>query len=95
MLRLKFSKQKTNKEIYESFDDYLPDDSLFSDDDPETYKLKKALQLLPQSERTIMIMLAELGSQAEVARRLEISPGTMCRKIASIRHKLEEILDTL
>lgn len=90
MANLKKMKSKTNAEVVACFDDYKPDESIFTTDTMMMRCLKKAVARLNDTDRTIILMVSELGSQSEVARRLHISPATMSRKLASIRQKVFE-----
>lgn len=86
-------KQKiSNNELFKSFSDYLPDDTLFTEEEYDIIKLKKIVFNLCQSDRNIILMYAELGNQSDLARRLGVSAATINRKIFAIRKKIIEQL---
>lgn len=68
--------------------EYKPDNSLFSEDTPEIYKLKKALFQLDEAHKRVMVMYAELGSQRKLAKALGVSPATVNHLLGDIREEI-------
>lgn len=84
--------QKSNNEIYKTFYEYEPNESIFSEDSQEMYRIKKAISELDHYDRNIILLYAETGSQYDTAKRLGLSVSTLNRKIFQIRYKISEMI---
>ena len=51
--------------------DYEPDDSIFSDEEPNIIMLKKAIQNLNPADKIILLLYAEYGSLRKTAKRIK------------------------
>lgn len=79
------------KEIYE---DYSPDNSLFSDEDTKINFLKNIIfNKLNEVDRRIILMYAETGSLRKLGKELGISASSALIKIKEIRNKIYEYLN--
>lgn len=82
----------TKDEIYS---DYLPDDSVFSEETEEINHLKHIIfDKLTESERRIIILYTELQSVRKVAKLLFISPSSAWNEISRIKKKILQIYDS-
>lgn len=79
----------TKEEIYR---DYLPDDSVFTEEEAKINKLKHIIfDTLTESERRIIILYTEHQSVRKVAKLLFISPSSAWLEIDRIKTKIKSI----
>lgn len=62
-------------------------------DSEETYKLKEAIQKLPEVDKIIFLLYTELQSYTELSKVLGVSRSTCFWIIKRIREDLKEILE--
>jgi len=87
-------KSKTAREIIKvASQDYLPDLSIFATEGERVARLKQALTLLSQADRTIVILYAETASLREVAKMLNVSHTTIRTELQRIRNELFRIMN--
>lgn len=67
---------------------YIPDDSLFSEEEPMMNKLKHIIYSLPEPDKRIILMYAELRSLRKLAAELGVCASTAHAKIRDIREKI-------
>ena len=65
-------------------------DHLFSEDDERVEDCKRALERLPDTERALFILYAEVGNIRRLARLLKMSHSTLQYRISKIRKRLQE-----
>lgn len=75
-----------------SLADYAPNDDIFCDDDEKINRLKHIVAELDDTDRKIILMYAECGSQQAVADMLFVSVATVNRKINEIRNTIKSRL---
>lgn len=79
---------QTSVPLQKILKEYKPDSSLFSEDTPEIYRLKKAVFDLDEAHKRVMVMYAELGSQRQLAKALGVSPATVNHLVSEIRTEI-------
>lgn len=76
----------TSKELYE---DYLPDDSIFSEETKDMNRLKHIIfDQLDEPDRRIIILYTELQSVRQVGKMLGISPASAWIAINNVKKKI-------
>lgn len=70
--------------------DYEPDDSIFSDEEPNIIMLKKAIQNLNPADKIILLLYAEYGSLRKTAKELNVSHTTIFKQINLIKEQIKE-----
>ncbi len=79
--------------IQEIMEQFLPDDSLWSDEDAVLNRIKHIIfEELSETDKRVLLLYAELQSQREVGRKLGVSASTVNILIRKIR---KEIMDRL
>ena len=63
------------------------------EDDDETLQVFDAVNKIPESDRIILYLYAELGSLRAVGRTLGVSYSTARKAVQEIKNKINEILD--
>ena len=63
------------------------------EDDDETLQVFDAVNKIPESDRIILYLYAELGSLRAVGRTLGVSYSTARKAVQEIKNKIYEILD--
>lgn len=71
-------------------EEYRPNEDPFSEDDQVIVACKAALAKLPDEERRLFILYAEVGNIRKIARILKMSPSTLQYRIARIRKRLQK-----
>ena len=80
---------KQNLNIKDILEDYSPDNSIFTEENPEINKLKNIIYNdLDEVDRRIIIMYAELGSLRKLGKELGVCAATALTKIIEIRKKI-------
>lgn len=75
-------------------EEYLPDDDLFSVEDERMNALKHIIyEKLSETDKRVILLYAELGSQREVGRKLGVSASTVNILIKRIRNEILKHLD--
>lgn len=75
-------------------EEYLPDDDLFSVEDARMNALKHIIyEKLSETDKRVILLYAELGSQREVGRKLGVSASTVNILIKRIRNEILKHLD--
>lgn len=75
-------------------EEYLPDDDLFSSEDARMNALKHIIyEKLSETDKRVILLYAELGSQREVGRKLGVSASTVNILIKRIRNEILKHLD--
>lgn len=75
-------------------EEYLPDDDLFSVEDERVNALKHIIyDKLSETDKRVILLYAELGSQREVGRKLGVSASTVNILIKRIRNEILKHLD--
>lgn len=75
-------------------EEYLPDDDLFSAEDERMNALKHIIyEKLSETDKRVILLYAELGSQREVGRKLGVSASTVNILIKRIRNEILKHLD--
>ena len=75
-------------------EEYLPDDDLFSTEDERVNALKHIIyEKLSETDKRVILLYAELGSQREVGRKLGVSASTVNILIKRIRNEILKHLD--
>lgn len=70
-------------------EEYLPDDGLFSAEDERMNALKHIIyEKLSETDKRVILLYAELGSQREVGRKLGVSASTVNILIKRIRNEI-------
>ncbi len=73
--------------------EYLPDDSLFTEEDERMLRLKHIIyDCLSETDKRVILLYAELGSQRDVGEKLGVSASTVNILIRKIRQKILELL---
>lgn len=81
----------TKEEIYE---DYLPDDSVFSTESKDINRLKHIIfDQLDEPDRRIIILYTEFQSVRELGKALGVSPASAWNAVNRIRKKIKRIYD--
>lgn len=63
------------------------------EDDDETLQVFDAVNKIPESDRIILYLYAELGSLRAVGRTLGVSYSTARKAVQEIKNKIYEMLD--
>ena len=63
------------------------------EDDDETLQVFDAVKNIPESDRIILYLYAELGSLRAVGRTLGVSYSTARKAVQEIKNKIYEMLD--
>lgn len=75
-------------------EEYLPDDDLFSVEDARMNALKHIIyEKLSETDKRVILLYAELGSQREVGRKLGVSASTVNILIKRIRNEILKHLE--
>lgn len=82
---------KTLNQVFE--EDYLPDESMFSEDSDRLELLKKSLLSLSENERKIFLLYVENPSYSDMARVLGCSVTTARYYILRLKDKLMKFLE--
>ena len=70
-------------------EDYLPDDDIMSEEDFRVNALKHIIyERLSETDKRVILLYAELGSQREVGRKLGVSASTVNILIKRIREDI-------
>jgi len=75
-------------DIDKILEDYKPDNSLFSEEDEDINKIKNKIYSLPEPEKRIILMYAELGTLRKLGTQLGVSTSSAYLKIKDIRNKI-------
>lgn len=67
---------------------YQPDDNMFSDEEPMINKIKHIIYGLPEPDKRIILMYAELRSLRKLALELGVCASTAHARIKEIREKI-------
>lgn len=91
-IKVNFSKQINQveeisiKKLYEEYQ--LPDD-IFTDEEPETIRIKEIIYTkLSETDRRIILLYAHLGSQRKLGELLGVSAATINHRINEIRREI-------
>lgn len=69
--------------------EYQPQEDIFCDDSPIEARCKKALAALPDADRELFILYAEIGNIRKLSRMLKMSSSTVQYRITRIRKRLQ------
>lgn len=73
--------------------DYEPNDDIMCEDDESMNKLKHIIfDRLPEVDKRVILLYAELQSQRKVAEKLGVSPSTAYILISRIRNEIKQCL---
>lgn len=72
---------------------YLPDDDMFSEEPELLNRVKHIIfEELSETDKRVLLLYAELGSQRKVGDKLGVSASTVNILIKKIRNKIFELL---
>lgn len=74
--------------------EYIPNEDIFSEDDENMYKIKKAIDALPQADKIIFVMYCETGSLRKVGKELGVSHTIIYKEITRIKRKIYDYIKT-
>lgn len=80
------------KSVKELLLEYSPPDDVFTEEDEKTIKIKKAIQMLPITDRLLFLMVVDMGSQSEVARYLNVSVFSVHKEYCRIKNTIIEMI---
>lgn len=66
-------------------EDYVPDESIWNEDDDRVLNLKRAMNVLEESDRIIFTLYCEYGSLRKVGKRLGVSHSIIYKNIRRIK----------
>ena len=84
----------THKEIKNLLNDYQYNDDIMDNDDPKVRLCKKALTLIPESDRIIFLLQTDIQSQRKVGELLGVSHSIVGRCFNEIKKKLLDIINS-
>lgn len=76
--------------IREAREDYAYNGDIFNDEEPRLRLAKKAVSLLPEADRNILVAYLEMQSERDLAKALGVSRSTIHIKLAQIRTTIKE-----
>ena len=82
-MAFRYNKLKQNQDIDLSEYDY--DDSIFNNEDPKITELKRIISELPEPQRRVILIYAELASYHKVSDLLNVSQPTIANIVKDIR----------
>lgn len=92
-IHFKFTKQRNNLKVNDFIEDYIIDNSLWSEETPLIKKIKYIIfNLLTEQERNIILFYSETQKQETVAKALGVSTATVNKTINIIREKIKHYL---
>lgn len=72
---------------------YLPDDDMFSEEDVRLNRIKHIIyEKLSETDKRVLLLYAELGSQRKVGEKLGVSASTVNILIKKIRKQIFDLL---
>lgn len=72
---------------------YLPDDDMFSEEDIRLNRIKHIIyEKLSETDKRVLLLYAELGSQRKVGEKLGVSASTVNILIKKIRKQIFDLL---
>ena len=75
------------EKLLELKEDLKPNDSIFCKDEPEIRFLKYQLDSMPEDDKTLLLLYAELGSYRLVGELLNVSHTLVYNSIKKIRNE--------
>lgn len=66
-------------------EDYVPDESIWNEDDDRVLNLKRAMYSLEDADRIIFMLYCEYGSLRKVGKRLGVSHSIIYKNIRRIK----------
>lgn len=81
------------KAVKELLLEYEPPSDIFTDEDEKTIQIKKAIQILPITDRLLFLMVVDMGSQSEVARYLNVSVFSIHKEFVRIKRTIIDIIN--
>lgn len=73
-------------------DDYAYDDDVFNFEDERSRRAKQILQRLPESDRNIIILYAELGSLSKLGEALGVKKSTIRTQVKRIQGQIKALM---
>ena len=83
----------TPEELRRLLREYSDKEEDIMEDDDETLQVFDAVNKIPESDRIILYLYAELGSLRAVGRTLGVSYSTARKAVQEIKNKIYEILE--
>ena len=81
------------EELRKLLREYSDKEEDIMEDDDETLQVFDAVNKIPESDRIILYLYAELGSLRAVGRTLGVSYSTARKAVQEIKNKIYEMLD--
>lgn len=70
--------------------EYQPQEDIFCEDSPTVAQCKKALAALPDADRQLFILYAEMGNVRKLSQILGVSSSTLHYRILKIKNRLRK-----
>lgn len=75
--------------IYQVIEEYQPNNSIFSEEEEKTHRIKKIIfNKMDETDRRIILAYSEIGNIRDTAKLFKVSPTTIWIKIKEIREKI-------
>lgn len=92
-LNIKFTKQRNKLKVNDFIEDYMNDNTIWSEESELVRKIKYIIfNLLSEQERNIILYYSETQKQETVAKALGISTASVNKTISNIRLKIKYYL---
>lgn len=85
----------TSDELKKIVADYEYNPDIMSEDEPDVRMYKWALSKLPEGDRIIFILYADMESSRKVGALLGVSHNTILKEVNKIRKKIFEICQSI